>query len=184
MDMMSALQQAGGIEAITRELGVDSSTAEAGVGALLPAILAGVGGQAENHPQGMGGLGSILASLGGGGLLANVLGTGPTDVDQGNDILGQIFGSKDGSRAVAADAAQKSGVSPELLKKMLPIVAMLVAGYLAKQHGQAAQAPAGAGQVPAPDGGILGQILGGLSGAGGGAGGGILGSILGGLTKR
>lgn len=184
MDMMSALQQAGGIEAITRELGIDSSTAETGVGALLPAILAGVGGQAENHPQGMGGLGSILASLGGGGLLANVLGTQPTNVDQGNNILGQIFGSKDGSRAVAADAAQKSGVSPELLKKMLPIVAMLVAGYLAKHATTPATADAGAGasaDAPAQDGGLLGSLLGAATSGGGG---GLLGSILGGLTRR
>lgn len=182
MDMMSSLQHAGGIEAVSRELGIDSSTAQAGVGALLPAILAGVGSQAESHPQGMGGLGSILESLGGGGLLANVIGAGPTNVDQGNDILGQIFGSKDGSRAVAADAAQKSGVSSDLLKKMLPIVAMLVTGYLAKHATAPATADAGGtDSVPAADGGLLGSLLGAATG---GAGGGLLGSILGGLTRR
>ena len=182
MDIMSALQQAGGIDAVSRELGIDSSTAQAGVGALLPAILAGVGGKAESHPQGMGGLGLILESLGGGGLLANVLGAEPTNVDQGNDILGQIFGSKDGSRAVAADAAQKSGVSPDLLKKMLPIVAMMVAGYLSKHATAPATANAGANDTaPAQDGGLLGSLLGAATG---GAGGGLLGSILGGLTRR
>lgn len=182
MDMMSALQQAGGIEAVSRELGIDPSTAEAGVGALLPSVLAGVGSQAENHPSGLGGLGSILESLGGGGLLANVLGTSPTNIDQGNNILGQIFGSKDGSRAVAADAAQKSGLSSDLLKKMLPIVAMLVTGYLAKHA--TAPTTAGAGgpdNAPAQDGGLLGSLLGAATG---GAGGGILGSIIGGLTRR
>jgi hypothetical protein len=180
MDLMNALAQAGGVDAISRELGVDQSTAQSGLGALLPAVMDGMRGQASASPQGFGGLGSILAGLGGGGLLSNVLGAEPTNVGQGNDVLGQIFGNKDNSRAVAADAAQKSGVSPDLLKKMLPIVAMLVAGYLAKQHGQAAQVPAGADAGPAQDGGILGQILGGT----GGAGGGILGSILGGLTRR
>ena len=187
MDMMSALQQAGGIEAVSRELGVDSSTAQSGIGALLPAVLAGVGAQAENHPQGLGGLGAILGSLGGGGLLSNVLGSEPTNVDQGNTILGKIFGSKDGSRAVAADASQKSGIPPELLKKMLPIVAMLVAGYLAKHATTPATANAGAGagdsaQAPAQDGGLLGSLLGAATGGGGG--GGLLGSILGGLTRR
>ena len=130
----------------------------------------------------MGGLGSILASLGGGGLLANVLGTEPTNVDQGNNILGQIFGSKDGSRAVAADAAQKSGVSSDVLKKMLPIVAMLVTGYLAKHATTPAPANAGTNDsAPAQDGGLLGSLLGAASG---GSGGGLLGSILGGLTRR
>ena len=175
MDLMSALAGAGGVEAISRELGIDQATAQSGMGALLPAVADGMRGQAAG-PQGFGGLGAILGQLGGGGLLSNVLGAEPTNIDQGNQVLGQIFGDKDTSRAVAADAAQKSGVSPDLLKKMLPIVAMLVAGYLAKQHGSA---PATAGEAPQQDGGILGQILGGTSG-----GGGILGSILGGLTRR
>jgi len=185
MDLMNALAQAGGVDAISRELGVDQATARSGLGALLPAVADGMRGQAAASPQGFGGLGSILADFGGGGLLSNVLAPEPTKLDRGNQVLGQIFGNKDNSRAVAADAAQKSGVSPDLLKKMLPIVAMLVAGYLAKQHGSAGAGTA-TGAAPPLDGGILGQILGGLGGAGGaaGGGGGILGSILGGLTKR
>jgi hypothetical protein len=182
MDLMNALAAAGGVDAISRELGVDPSTAQSGINALLPAVVDGMRGQAAGNPQGFGGLGSILAGLGGGGLLSNVLAPEPTNVDQGNQVLGQIFGNKDTSRAVAADAAQKSGISPDLLKKMLPIVAMLVAGYLAKQHSQAAPVPAGADAPPQQDDGILGQILGG-AGGGGGAGG-ILGSILGGLARR
>ena len=183
MDLMNSLAQAGGVDAISRELGVDQSTAQNGLQALLPAVTDGMRGQAAASPQGFGGLGSILAGLGGGGLFSNVIAPEPTNISQGNDVLGQIFGNKDASRAVAADAAQKSGISPDLLKKMLPIVAMLVAGYLAKQHGQGAQAPTGAGQASVQEGGILGQILGGLGGAGG-AGGGVLGSILGGIAKR
>ena len=180
MVLMNALAQAGGVDAISRELGVDQLTAQNGLGALLPAVVDGMRGQADNNPQGFGGLASILAGLGGGGLLSNVLSPEPTNVSQGNEVLGQIFGNKDTSRAVAADASQKSGLSPDLLKKMLPIVAMLVAGYLTKQA-HAAPAPAGADAPPAaaPDGGILGQIL---NSSGGG--GGILGSILGGLTRR
>lgn len=180
MDLMNALAAAGGVDAISRELGVDQSTAQSGINALLPAVVDGMRGQAAESPQGFGALSTMLAGLGGGELLSNVLALEPTNVDQGNQVLGQIFGNKDTSRAVAADAAQKSGISPELLKKMLPIVAMLVAGYLAKQHGQSAQVPAGADPTPQPDGDIFGQILGGS----GGTGGGILASILGGLTRR
>jgi hypothetical protein len=182
MDLMNALAQTGGIDAMSRELGIDQATAQSGLNALLPAVADGMRGQAAASPQGFGGLGAILGQLGGGGLLSNVTGPEPTNIDQGNQVLGQIFGNKDTSRAVAADAAQKSGVSPDLLKKMLPIVAMLVAGYLAKQHGEATAGnePSAA---PQQDGGILGQILGGAGGAGG-LGGGILGSILGGLTRR
>ncbi len=92
----------------------------------------------------MEGLGGLLSQLGGGGLLDDVLATQPTHVERGNDVLGQIFGSKDVSRAVAQNAASQTGLEPSLLKKMLPILAMLVAGYMAKQRGGAAARPSGA----------------------------------------
>ena len=75
----------------------------------------------------------MLGGLGGGGLLDDVLGPQPTSVNRGNDVLGQIFGSKDVSRTVAQNAATRTGLDPSLVKKMLPMLAMLVAGYMAKQ---------------------------------------------------
>jgi hypothetical protein len=161
MDMLSALQQAGGIEAVSRDTGVDPSTAQAGIAALLPAILGGMQNQAAANPQGIGGLASILSWLGGDGLLANAVAPAPTDIAKGNEVLGQIFGSKDTSRAVAADAAQWTGLSPDLLKRMLPIVAMLTAGYFAKRAG----GPEGSAVAPAEGG--LGGLLSSLLGSGG-----------------
>ena len=158
MDMMDILNQAGGIGAIARELGIDEGTAATGAAALLPAILGGFKGQAQQQPEGLGGLMGMLGGMGGGGLLASVLGAGPSNVDAGNNVLGQIFGSKDVSRAVAADASAKSGVSGDLLKKMLPLIAMAVAGYMAS-HAGGAQAQESGGL-----GGMLGNVLGGLMG--------------------
>jgi hypothetical protein len=126
---------------------------------LLPAILGGFKGQAQQQPEGLGGLIGMLGGMGGGGLLASVLGAGPSNVDAGNNVLGQIFGSKDVSRAVAADASAKSGVSGDLLKKMLPLIAMAVAGYMAS-HAGGAQAQESGGGI----GGMLGNVLGGLMG--------------------
>jgi hypothetical protein len=132
----------------------------------------------------------MLGGMGGAGMMDNALAPQPTDVGQGNALLGNLFGSKDTSRAVAQHAAQQSGVSPDLLKKMLPIVAMLAAGYFAKQaHGPGGQGGAigggglggalgGAGGM----GGILGSLLGGGGGGMGGAGGNVLGSILSGMA--
>lgn len=150
MNMMDILNQTGGVGAIARELGVDQQTAQSGAAALLPMVLGGMRNQAE----GQGGLGGLLGALGGmgaGGMLDNVIGSQPTDVSQGNNVLGQIFGSKDVSREVAQQASAQSGVSPDLLKKMLPIVAMLAAGYMANKAG------GGAGGL----GGMLGNVLGG-----------------------
>ena len=100
MNAEQLLQQTNAIDAISRELGVDPSTAKAGAAALLPQILSGFQqpANAAAAPQsaiggGLGGLLGTISGLGGGGLLDNVTSTQPTEVDKGNQILGQIFGS-------------------------------------------------------------------------------------------
>ena len=124
MQITDILAQTGGLQSMARELGVSDTQAASGAAALVPAILGGFKKQAQ--PAGLEGLG---------GLLDDVLAPQPTNVGRGNDVLGQIFGSKDVSRAVAQNAAAQSGLDPSLLKKMLPMLAMMVAGYMAKQRG-------------------------------------------------
>lgn len=171
MSILDILQQSGGIGTMARELGVNESVAQAGAAALLPAILGGFKKTTQAQPSGLDGLGGLLGQLGGGGLLDNVLGSEPTPVSQGNEVLGQIFGSKEVSRTVAAGAEQQTGISSDLLKKMLPVVAMMVAGYMAKQGGD------NSGSSGGGLGGLIGGLLGGgSSGSSGGFGG--LGSLL------
>ena len=160
MQILDELQQMGGIQSVARELNVSEAQAANGAAALIPAILGGFKKQAQAQPTGLEGLAGVLGKLGGGGLLDEVLGTQPTNVDRGNDVLGQIFGSKDVSRTVAQSASSTTGLDPALLKKMLPMVAMLVAGYMAK-HGSA-----GTASQRQAGGGGLGQVLGGLLGGG------------------
>lgn len=180
MDIGSILNQAGGVSAIARELGVDESTVESGAGALLPHVVKGVetqglpgniaGAQTDDSqsvdPQvedpsqssgtsGIGGmLGGLMGGTGGGGVLGSLVGGGV-----GNQILGHIFGSKDTSRDVAAQASQQSGVDTSVLQKLLPIVAGAVAMHYMTNRGQGSAT--GGGSEPA-GGGILGSILGGL----------------------
>ena len=158
MDINDILAQTGGLQSIARELGLSESQAQSGAAALLPAILGGFQKQTQALPGGFDSFGDILDQLGGSSLADDVMSPQPTNVSRGNDVLGQIFGSKDVSRTVAQDAAAKSGLDPSILKKMLPILAMLVSGYMARQRG----ASGGGG------GGVLGSILGGLLGGGGG----------------
>lgn len=171
MDLTELLRQVGGVQSVARDLGIDESQAATGLEALLPAVLGGFKKQAQAQPTGLDGLAGMLGGLGGGGLLDEVLAQRPTDTSRGNDVLGQIFGTRDVSRTVAQNAATQTGLDPALLKKMLPIVAMLVAGLLSKQ-GSAAQAPTGG--TGAAD--ILGGLLGSRPGQQGGAAG--LGSLL------
>ena len=157
MEMRDVLEQMGGLQSMARELGVTESQAAAGADALIPAILGGFKKQAQSQALGLEGLGGLLGKLGGGSLLDDVLSPQPTDVSRGNDVLGQIFGSKDVSRTVAQGAAARSGLAPSLLKQMLPMLAMLVAGYMAKLPGtatpQSAQPAAGLGN-------LVGSLLG------------------------
>ncbi|MEM8723960.1 MAG: DUF937 domain-containing protein [Pseudomonadota bacterium] len=177
MSLGQMLQQSGAIGAMAKELGIDEQTAGTAAGALLPAIVAGfgrsaTGGSATPDPLGgLGGLaGAILGGGGagggglGGGLLDAVLGSSPTPTQPGNDILGNIFGSKDVSRSVAGEVSALTGLDEGLLKKMLPILAMAVAGYMAKQATGGGASSGGQG--------------------GGGALGGILGSIVSGMMTR
>ena len=177
MDMMAMLRASGGLDAIAGQLGISPEMAQVGAGALLPAIVGGFQKQSDVAGGGVGGLGSLigmLGGLGGAGLADNVLGPQETDVTKGNDILGQIFGSKDVSRTVAGHASGQTGLDPELLKKMLPILAMLVGGYLSSRGGAQGEGQGGAG-------GILGSILGSMMGGGQRAapasGGGLLGGL-------
>jgi hypothetical protein len=170
MQITDILAQVGGLQSMSRELGISEQEAARGAEALAPAILGGFKKQAQAQPSGLEGLGGLLSQLGGGSLLENVLSPQPTDVGRGNDVLGQIFGSKDVSRTVAQNASAQTGLDQGVLKKMLPMLAMMVAGYMASQRG-------GAGGTTASGG--LGGLLGGL--LGGGAGGGQSG--LGGLAS-
>jgi hypothetical protein len=156
MNIKEILAQTGGLQAMANELGISEADATKGAQALAPAILGGFKKQAQAQPGGFAGLEDLVAQLGGGGLLDNVLSPQPTDVHRGDDVLGQIFGTKDVSRAVAQDAAARTGLDPSLLKKMLPIVAMMVTGFMGKQQGHVAAAGAGAGGVGALLGGLLG----------------------------
>lgn len=178
MQITDILSQMGGLQSIARELGVSESEVAAGASELTPAILGGFKKQVQSQPGGLEGLGGLLGQLGGGGLLDNVLAPQPTDVGRGNDLLGQIFGSKDVSRSVAQGAASRSGLDPGLLQKMLPMLAMLVAGYMAKQPGGSATTmTAGAGSGGGL-GDLLGSVLGGQPGSGNSPGLGGLASML------
>ena len=162
MQITDLLAQTGGLQSMARELGVSEAHVANGAEALLPAILGGFKKQAQSHPAGLDGLGGLLGQLGGGSLLDDVLSPQATNVGRGNDVLGQIFGTEQVSRTVAQSAASRSGIDPALLKKMLPMLAMMVAGYMAKQRGgAAAPSPQAGGGLGGGLGDVLGSLLGG-----------------------
>ena len=98
-------------------------------------------------------------------------------VDDGNAILGHVFGSKDVSRDVPPTRRDASGIGSGILKQMLPVIAALVMGALSRKMTGGVGGGGGGGI-----GDILGQVLGGRAGgatASPGPSGGGIGDILG-----
>ena len=117
-----------------RSVGLSQEQTSAAMAALVPALAAGL----QRNATQQGGLDALLGALSGGGHARYVdqpsmLGRQETVTD-GNAILGHILGSRDVSRAVATQASAQTGIGEDVLKKLLPIVATLVMGSLAKQQ--------------------------------------------------
>lgn len=171
LEMLLAANNGGAVKQLGQQFGLDDDRAGAALSALVPALASGL---AKNATQ-SGGLDNLLGALAGGrhaGYLDDLASLArPETTADGNNILGHILGSKDASRQVAAQAAASSGVGPDLLKQMLPVVAAMVMGAMAKsatgRSGAGAALPGGLGaQLP----GGLGAALGGGAVAGGGGG--------------
>ena len=157
MHLSDILIQTRSLQSIAQKLAIPEEDVASATSALSPAIMGGFRKLAESHPQGLRGLGRLLDEVGAGRLLDAVIAPAPTNTLPGNDLLGQIFGSEQVGRAVIRNAALQTGQDPSLLKEILPMLAMVVAGYLAKHY-----SPAGA-SVGRTD--NLGGVPGGVSGA-------------------
>lgn len=129
-------QNSGAIGQIAKNLNLDAGDALKGLGSLLPALQ---GGMKQNMQQ-KGGLDALLGALNGNKNQQYIDNPSmleqPQAIDNGNSILGHIFGSKEQSRQVAQQASQQSGMSPAILKKLLPMAATVLMGSLGKQNAQ------------------------------------------------
>lgn len=162
MQMTDILAQMGGVSSIAKQLGLDESQAQRGAEALLPALLGGFKKQVQAQPDAEQGIGGLFSQLGGSDVLGGVFAQLTGSTDKGNDILGQIFGSKEVSRTVVDNAAQSSGLNVEQLKQMLPMLATLLASFMAKQGLSNAAGSSSAGGL----GGLIGGLFGGNQTAG------------------
>lgn len=120
---------------VAQKVGVDEADVQKVMSQLLPAVSKGIKGNIGNS-EGLGGLMNALSSGNHQRYLDNpeVLAE-PEAINEGNAILGHVFGNKDVSRNVADQAAEATGVDNSIVKKMLPLVATAVMGALSKEAG-------------------------------------------------
>jgi hypothetical protein len=152
-DMLANAQNGRGMEILARQFNLSQQQAELAVEALLPAFSQGLKRNASD-PYGVAGFLNAMAT----GQHAKYFedaqkAFAPQGVAEGNGILGHLFGSKELSRAVAAQAAQATGIGQEVLKQMLPVIASMIMGGLFKQSTNQMQAGGMGGSNP------LGEII-------------------------
>ncbi|TPM48347.1 DUF937 domain-containing protein [Mesorhizobium sp. B2-2-3] len=173
-DMLAQAQNGSGMQALAQQYGLSMQQTQSAVEALLPAFSQGLRRNTAD-PYGLGAFMTAMAS----GQHAKYFedatrAFSPQGINEGNGILGHLFGSKDLSRAVAGQAAQATGISQQVLQQMLPALASMMMGGLFKQTtnqlaGGQMQAASGFGAAGSnPLGEIIEQMMrqgGGLGGA-------------------
>lgn len=180
------------ISDLAARLGVDEATARAAVDEALPALLGGMGANAQDAA----GAASLERAVQHHSpqLYEGGVNLDEVDEDDGDKIVHNVFGDHT-DQVVQKLGSTESGGGQGIIQKLLPILAPIVLSFLASQFTKRQQG-GGSTQAEAPGsgGGGIGDILGGLLGGGGSASGGAssggtggggtlggLGDLLGGL---
>lgn len=136
MGILDAVLGAGNTQLVSqlaRNFGLDESAVQSVVSQLIPAVSKGI----KNNASSSAGLGGLMSALSQGNHQRYIESpealTEASAVDEGNAILGHVFGNKDVSRNVASHAAETTGIDNSIVKKLLPLVASAVMGALSKE---------------------------------------------------
>src|SRR5262245_38078750 len=132
-DMMTKAQGGNAMEAMAKQFGLAQEQMQQAMAALMPAFSTGLKRSVTN-PYDFSSLMTAAAS----GNYAQYFedltkAFSPKGIADGNNVLALIFGSKDVSRAVAAQAEQMSGIGQDIYKQMMPVVANTMMGGFFKQ---------------------------------------------------
>lgn len=131
-EMMQSAQNGQAMQNLARQYGLSMQQTQAALDALLPAFSMGLQRQTQN-PYAFGNLAQMMTATPFGQMYDSD-GDGIPDraMPLGQDVMSQLFGSKEVANAVAAQAAATSGVGQAILKQMLPVIASIVMGGLFK----------------------------------------------------
>jgi hypothetical protein len=138
-DVLENAQQGEALDQIGHEFGLTPQQTQAAVAALLPAISMGLK-RSTTTPEGLGELLSLIGRQRDLYAMYEDPGAAFSREGQaaGNAVLSNMFGTPDASRAIAAQAQQLSGVTADILKKLLPVLAgILMSGLMRSGSGQA-----------------------------------------------
>lgn len=140
-DMMLRAQNGTAMESMASQFNLAQEQVTKAMAALMPAFSSGFKRNTANPYD----FSSLIGAMASGGYAKYFEDMSkaftPQGIADGNQVLEKLFGSKEVSRAIAAQAAQFTGVGQEVLKQMLPVMADAIMGGLFKQTtGQMADA--------------------------------------------
>jgi len=146
-------QDGGVASSLANKFGLEEDQVRSAIQALAPAVAGGI----QRNTREEGGMESLVGALVQGShdryLDHPDLALQDEGINEGNAILGHIFGSREVSREVASRAATTSGVDSGTLKRMLPAVATMAMGALSKCAGGGGPLESGGA------GGVLGELF-------------------------
>jgi hypothetical protein len=163
VEMIARSHNGNGLDVLGQQFGLTPEQTLKAVAELAPMVTSGV----RHNTREPDGMVSLLEALSGGQHERYLDDDRAVQYDgardEGNAILGHLFGQKEVSREVAMHASGSTGIGAAILKKMLPVIASMVLGAIFKQMTGGGRAP-----QPQPDqgGGGLGDILGDILGGG------------------
>ncbi|MBB3383151.1 MULTISPECIES: DUF937 domain-containing protein [unclassified Rhizobium] len=132
-DMMMQAQNGAATEAMAKQFSLAQEQAAKAMAALMPAFSSGFKRSATDPYNFMGVMQDISSGSYAKYFEDMTKAFTPEGIADGNAVLGRLFGSKDVSRAIAAQAAQMTGIGQEIYKRMLPAMADTLMGGLFKE---------------------------------------------------
>jgi hypothetical protein len=189
-DIIQAAQGGQGVNNLAAQFGLTPDQAQAAIAAAMPAFSQGL----QRSGQDPGSLGGVLSQIASDAHQASFTTASQASPGgaAGGDVLGQIFGSPQIAAQIGQRVSQASGISPQVIQQMMPVIASMLMGGLAhsmnsqglggvlKDHANAANSGGGLGSAlpGAPGqsgqagglGGLISGVLGGLLGGGQGGG--------------
>lgn len=153
----TTLSSRSGLQQAASPLGLDGRDAEALLRKVMPALTSGI----KSNVAAPGGLEQLTRALAGGRHQRYLDDSSALQSDEavedGNAILGHLFGNKEVSRNVASKVSSDTGIDAATIKRFLPVAAAALMGALSKQTAAGANLRGASAQPGA--GGLLAGLL-------------------------
>jgi hypothetical protein len=170
-EIVQSAQGGKAAENLAERFGITTEQANAAIKALVPALSAGLQSAVQNPGSLSGLVGQLSAGLHQAAFQSPDSAHSDAAVSGGSGILNQIFGDPNIVGQIAQQASRITGLRPDLLARMAPVIASMVAGGLMsslKSQGFSnilgqlgSSGGSGAGGAPAGGlGGLLSSIMG------------------------